>query len=77
MDGLEKAERYAMIRRIARNNMNRQQSQRRVYHSTKKRIDRAIDILDDQSSIHWNDTDRYLESHYGDVIEANREKGDD
>ena len=68
MDDNFKAERYAMIRRAALKIQQRnQQSQRRV-QMMKRKTDKAIEVLDDQSNMHWSDTDRYLDAHYGDRI---------
>lgn len=67
MDDNFKAERYAMIRRAALKVQQRQQSQRRT-QMLKRKTDKAIEILDDQSNMHWSDTDRYLDAHYGDRL---------
>lgn len=65
MDEHFKAKRYAMIRRAAQKVQQRQQSQRRQM-MMKKKVDKAIEVLDDQTVMHWSDTDRYLDAHYGD-----------
>tara|TARA_B100000497_G_scaffold125684_1_gene162679 strand:+ start:231 stop:452 length:222 start_codon:yes stop_codon:yes gene_type:complete len=64
MDEQFKAKRYAMIRRAAMKVQQRQQSQRRQM-MMKKKADKAIEVLDDQTEMHWPDTDRYLDAHYG------------
>ena len=68
MDDMFMAKRYAMIRRAALKiqQQNRQQSQRRTRHLQEKKLNKAIEVLDDQSNMHWSDTDRYINAHYGD-----------
>ena len=70
MDDMFKAKRYAMIRRAALKiqERNRQQSQRRTQHLQEKKLNKAIEVLDDQSNMHWSDTDRYINAHYGDRL---------
>ena len=70
MDDMFMAKRYAMIRRAALKiqQQNRQQSQRRTQHLQEKKLNKAIEVLDDQSNMHWSDTDRYINAHYGDRL---------
>lgn len=70
MDDMFMAKRYAMIRRAALKiqQRNRQQSQRRTQHLQEKKLNKAIEVLDDQSNMHWSDTDRYINAHYGDRL---------
>lgn len=76
MDDMFMAKRYAMIRRAALKiqQQNRQQSQRRTQHLQEKKLNKAIEVLDDQSNMHWSDTDRYINAHYGDRFNGD---GDD
>jgi len=74
MDALKKAERYAMIRRAALKIQQRQLNQRRA-HTLIQKYEKALDKLDDQSSMHWSDTDRYLDSHYGDRVKGEKYDG--
>ena len=72
---LSKEERYAMIRRGAIKVQQRQQSQRRTSRMQRKKFEKAMDVLDDQSNMHWEDTDRYLDAHYGEVFEGDANDG--
>jgi hypothetical protein len=72
---LSKEERYAMIRRAAIKVQQRQQSQRRTSQLQRKKFEKAMDVLDDQSNMHWEDTDRYLDAHYGEVFEGDANDG--
>ena len=72
---LSKEERYAMIRRAAIKVQQRQQSQRRTSQMQRKKFEKAMDVLDDQSNMHWEDTDRYLDAHYGEVFEGEADDG--
>lgn len=72
---LSKEERYAMIRRAAIKLQQRQQSQRRTSQMQRKKFEKAMDVLDDQSNMHWEDTDRYLDAHYGEVFEGEADDG--
>ena len=72
---LSKEERYAMIRRAAIKLQQRQQSQRRTSQMQRKKFEKAMDVLDDQSNMHWEDTDRYLDAHYGEVFEGDADDG--
>ena len=72
---LSKEERYAMIRRAAIKVQQRQQSQRRTSRMQRKKFEKAMDVLDDQSNMHWEDTDRYLDAHYGEVFEGDANDG--
>lgn len=72
---LSKEERYAMIRRAAIKVQQRQQSQRRTSQMQRKKFEKAMDVLDDQSNMHWEDTDRYLDAHYGEVFEGDANDG--
>lgn len=72
---LSKEERYAMIRRAAIKVQQRQQSQRRTSQMQRKKFEKAMDVLDDQSNMHWEDTDRYLDAHYGEVFEGDADDG--
>ena len=41
----------------------------------RKKFEKAMDVLDDQSNMHWEDTDRYLDAHYGEVFEGDANDG--
>jgi len=72
---ISKEERYAMIRRAALKLQQRQQSQRRVSQLQRKKYEKAIEVLDDQSDMHWDDTDKYLNAHYGEIFEGEANDG--
>lgn len=70
MDAQFKAKRYAMIRRAALKvqQQHRQLGQRRTQKLSEEKARRAIEVLDDQTNMHWSDTDKYLNAHYGDRL---------
>lgn len=63
-----------MIRRAVLKIQQRQQNQRRA-HTLIQKYEKELDKLDDQSRMHWSDTDRYLDSHYGDRVKGENYDG--
>lgn len=60
-----------MIRRAAQKVQQRHLSHRRQ-QMMKKKADKAIEVLDDQTKMHWSDTDRYLDAHYGEHFKGEK-----
>jgi len=60
---MDKVKRYALIRRIARK-LDRQRIRR--YHKNLEII-RKAEQDDDQSMIHWGDSQEYAKAHYGEI----------
>ena len=61
-----------MIRRAAQKVQQRHLSHRRQQMMKKKKADKAIEVLDDQTKMHWSDTDRYLDAHYGEHFKGEK-----
>ena len=67
---ISKVERYAMIRRAAL----KIQKHSKISKSNKKLADEVVslDRQDYKSDVRWGDEDRFVNTHFSDVYEANQ-----
>lgn len=66
---MNKVERYALIRKVAMKVQGRNERKQKDLQYAK-----AIQRMDDRSSLGWGDSKDYLNAHYGEVVKANYEE---